>query len=691
MMTFLESARTLVFRGLRAVFRALPFDEGDRDRCRQWFQSHFAFLVPGGQRGQTLREFSAGRDALRLRGGRAIGFREPAAGALPDPLPARCVAFYLPQFHPIAENDAAWGEGFTEWRNVARAQAQFEGHAQPRVAGALGEYDLREPDVLRRQVALAREHGVAAFCFYFYWFAGRRPLELPLQRWLDDPSLDLPFCLCWANESWTRRWDGRERDIILAQKHNADDDLAFITHVSRYLRDPRYLRVDGRPVLVVYRPGLFPAMRDTARRWREHCRGNGIGEIHLAYVQGFERPHPHDIGFDAAIEFPPNLGAPPDIGGRQIMRNPRFRGQIVDWRAVAADYRARRLPDYTLHPGVNAGWDNEPRRPGRGRVYLHASPRRYRDWLCDTIRTRLAAVPVDRRLVFVNAWNEWAEGAILEPDARLGHAWLHAHRDALRAAAALPGAKTPASPPPCAVIHAWYPDVFAEILAALRAGGLSWRLVVTTPPDRVAEIQACLAASSLEAEVVAVENRGRDILPFLKVADRLLEQGVDTVLKLHTKRSPHRDDGDQWRRDILDKLLTGADAIGSAFAQDPRLGLVAPAGHLQPMNLFLAANRQAVRYLVARLGMAGRTLRSAHFVAGSMFWVRLSALRPVLDAHLDEWEFEPEQGQLDGTLAHGVERILAPAIHDAGFLVRDTSGFGRQPGSASGDRPVADG
>jgi len=673
MTTFSESARTLVFRCLRAIFRSLPFDESDRDRWRQWFQSRFAFLIPGGRRGQTVREFSACRDALRRRGGRAIGFHEPTPGVLPDPLPARCVAFYLPQFHPIPENDAAWGEGFTEWRNVARADAQFEGHAQPRVSGALGEYDLRDPDILRKQVVLARDHGIAAFCFYFYWFAGRRPLELPLQRWLDDPTLDLSFCLCWANESWTRRWDGRERDVILAQKHHPDDDLAFIAHVSRYLRDPRYLRVEGRPVLVVYRPGLFPAMRDTARRWRDYCRANGIGEIHLAYVQGFERPDPAAIGFDAAIEFPPNLSSPPDVGARQIMRNPRFRGQIDDWRAVAADYRARRLPDYPLHPGVNAGWDNEPRRPGRGRVYLHASPRRYRDWLRDTIRTRLAAIPVERRLVFVNAWNEWAEGAVLEPDARLGHAWLDAHRDALRAAAAMPAPEIPASTRPCAVIHAWYPDVFAEILASLRASGIPWRLIVTTPPDRVAEIQACLAAASLDAEIVAVENRGRDILPFLKVADRLLDQGVDTVLKLHTKRSPHRDDGDDWRRDILGKVLAPARGILSAFADDPGLGLVAPAGHLQPMDVFLAANKQAVRYLIARLGIDDRALRQARFVAGSMFWVRLSALRPVLDAHLDEWEFEPEQGQLDGTLAHGVERILALAVRNAGFRVRDTS------------------
>lgn len=673
--------RQWVFQGLRVVFRLLPLGVATRDRLRQVFLSRFATLVPDGPRGLTAEEFTAHRDRLRRSDGRAIGHVERKPGALPSSLPATLVAFYLPQFHPIPENDAAWGEGFTEWRNVLRADAQFESHVQPRLPGELGCYDLRDPATMQRQVALAKEYGIGAFCFYFYWFGGRRPLEAPLLHWLQDASLDLPFCLCWANESWSRRWDGRDNELLIEQRHHADDDLAFIAHVARYLRDPRYLRVDGKPLLLVYRPGLFPDMKATAKRWRDYCREHDIGEIELAYVQGFERPDPRRLGFDAAVEFPPNMSSPTNITAQQQLRNPDYAGQVLDWRSLVQEYRRRPSPAYPVFPGVNAGWDNEPRRSGRGRTYLHAAPRRYRDWLVATIRERLAQVPSTQRLVFVNAWNEWAEGAVLEPDSRLGHAWLDATRQALATAAMPERLPSSVQRKPCVVVHAWYLDVFDEILDALRASGVDWRLVVTTTPEQAPQVQAQLDDLQFDAEVVAAENGGRDILPFLRVADRLLDEGADVILKLHTKHSPHRADGAQWRQEMLQRLLapSRAQTILQAFVDDPALGIVAPDGHLQPMDTYLAANRQAIEYLIVRLGIGVRDPLDRRFIAGSMFWVRASALRPILDAHLDEWEFEDEAGQVDGTMAHAVERIFGLCAEEAGLEVSSAAAVCGEP------------
>ncbi|MDQ3510403.1 MAG: glycoside hydrolase family 99-like domain-containing protein [Pseudomonadota bacterium] len=665
--------KTLLFNTLRLGFRLVPMSEAARDRLRQRFLDGYSHLVPPGPSGQPggrsprCPQVHSGEPAI----GHVAYRREP----LPSPLPATLVAFYLPQFHPIAENDQWWGKGFTEWRNVARALPQFEGHAQPRLPADLGFYDLRNANTMREQARLASEYGIGAFCFYFYWFSGKTLLEQPLRQWLEDPSIDLPFCLCWANENWSRRWDGRSDDILIAQQHSAEDDLAFIAHVAAYLRDQRYLRVDGKPLLLVYRPDLLPDAARTAERWRQWCRANAIGEIHLAYVQGFERPDPGDIGFDAAVEFPPNLSNPANLTADQKLLNPQFEGQVLDWRELAADYASREMPEYPLYPGVNAGWDNEPRRSGKGRVYLHASPRRYRDWLQATITTRLAKVAVPDRLVFVNAWNEWAEGAVLEPDAGLGHAWLEATRRALRGA----GRDEPhaAADPSqhCAVIHAWHVDAFDELLVVLKATGLAWRLVVTTAPDKRESVGRCLAKNGMEAEIEVLQNRGRDILPFLHVANRLLEEGVDVVLKLHTKRSPHRADGDDWRRELVDRIGSPerAATIAKAFADDPGLGLVGPEGHMQPMANYWGDNADAVAYLGALMGMQPPLPGRDEFIAGSMFWVRLEALRPLLDARFHRGDFEPELGQLDGTLAHAIERIFALAVLDAGYRVEEAA------------------
>ncbi len=660
-MSLRDSAKRCLFSVLRTGFRLTPMPIATRDRLRQRFLDRHAGLLPQGPRGQVIEAPHTARRARTHAAGRAIGYVARNSGALPVPLPATLVAFYLPQFHPIPENDSWWGEGFTEWHNVTRALPQFEGHTQPRLPAELGYYDLRLPEVMRRQMQLAREYGIGAFCSYFYWFAGKTLLEQPLQQWLTDPTLDLPLCLCWANENWSRRWNGRADDILIGQRHSPADDLAFIEHVSRYLLDPRYLRVDGKPLLLVYRPGLLPDPRATATRWREWCRANGIGEIRLAYVQSFDRVDPRDIGFDAAVEFPPNNTTPAPITARQQLLNPEYRGDVFDWRELAKQSMTQTDPAYPRYPGVNPGWDNEPRRSGGGRVFAHASPRGYRDWLRYAIATakrRFAAQP----LVFVNAWNEWAEGAVLEPDTRLGHAWLEATRAALHPPPA-------ADPRPCAVIHIWYPELLDELAAALRGSGIDWRVVITTTHEHEQQVRERVARLGFDAKIEVFENRGRDILPFLHVANRLLDEGVTVVLKLHGKRSTHRQDGDTWRHELLDRLLAPerADGILAAFRDDATLGLVHAEGHLQPLDRYWGDNHANVDYLVRCLGIQPAQVEHNSFVAGSMFWLRLTALRLLLDAHIEATEFESEAGRLDGTLAHAIERVFSLAVGAHGF------------------------
>ncbi len=353
-------------------------------------------------------------------------------------LPLRALAFYLPQFHPIPENDRWWGPGFTEWTNVTKAHPQFLGHHQPRLPGALGFYDLRLVEVQREQIRLAHKYGLYGFCYHYYWFGGHRLLDRPLRQVLADPSLDLPFCLCWANENWTRRWDGQEQDILIGQQHSPEDDLAFIAALEPMFRDGRYIRVDGKPLLLVYRPQLLPDPAATVARWRQYIQAQGLPGLFLAAVQSFsDAIDTDDTLFDALVEFPPHTVPRIDIGDRYQMLNPRFRGEILDYEACvdAAEAQVHQVSDKVVFPGVMAAWDNTPRRRDLATIFANASPQAYGRWLTAACRRALAAPAADHRLVFINAWNEWAEGSYLEPDQRYGHAYLQATRDVLLDAA----------------------------------------------------------------------------------------------------------------------------------------------------------------------------------------------------------------------------------------------------------------
>lgn len=355
-----------------------------------------------------------------------------APDAPPVEKAVRVISFYLPQFHPIPENDAWWGKGFTEWTNVKLAKPQFDGHYQPHVPDDfLGYYDLRDTSVMRKQIELAKQYGIEGFCFYTYWFTGHRLLETPVDNYLADVTLDLPFCVCWANENWSRRWDGLDQDLLMVQHYSAEDDIAFIAHMSKYLRDPRYIRITGKPLLIVYRPNLFPSMKETAGRWRDWCRNNGLGEIYIACVQSFEKCDPADYGLDAAIEFPPNNSSPPDITEKVTPLSAKFSGKVYDWRTFLKRSENYGTSTYPLFRGVCPSWDNTARKKNEGTVFLNNCPKNFEKWLTNAFLDTLQRYEhPDEQIVFINAWNEWAEGSHLEPDQRHGYAWLAALRQA---------------------------------------------------------------------------------------------------------------------------------------------------------------------------------------------------------------------------------------------------------------------
>lgn len=348
----------------------------------------------------------------------------------------KVIAFYLPQFYPFPENNKWWGSGFTEWSNVTKAKPNFIGHYQPRLPADLGFYDLRITEVMEQQADLAEKYGIYGFCYYYYWFNGKRLLDYPVEQMLATGKPKIPFCLCWANENWTRRWDGQENEILMGQAHSEEDDNLVISDLIRFFEDQRYIRIDGHPLIIVYRVTLFPDFAETANRWRKLCRDKGIGEIYIAMVESFDlvnaNRHPNEFGCDAAVEFPPQGQAEIKQASGEII-NSEFTGNVADYRDLATKCATRDGPAYTRFRGVCPGWDNTARRQNSSFCFEHSNPGVFQAWLEESIEQTRRMNYRDEKLVFINAWNEWAEGAYLEPDRRFGHAYLEAVKNALEA------------------------------------------------------------------------------------------------------------------------------------------------------------------------------------------------------------------------------------------------------------------
>jgi glycosyltransferase involved in cell wall biosynthesis len=358
---------------------------------------------------------------------------------LPPGAPRRAMvlAYYLPQFHATRENDAWWGKGFTEWTNLARGLPRFGGHYQPRTPRDLGFYDLNDPATMRRQIAMAKAAGLGGFIFYFYWFDGERLLDSPIERFLADPTLDMPFCLMWANENWTRRWDGLETEILISQDYRPSDDESLIRCFARHFADPRYIRLQGRPVLMIYRPNIIPDATGTIARWREMFQRITGEDPLMVMAQGFGAADPREFGLDGAVEFPPHklCADLPSIADSLMWFDPDAQGKIVRFEDAVRQSLDEPTPPFPLIKTACPGWDNDARREGKGMVVHGATPAAFEHWVSELVDRARTAPFFGKAIVCINAWNEWAEGAYLEPDTHFGAAFLNAASRAISAAA----------------------------------------------------------------------------------------------------------------------------------------------------------------------------------------------------------------------------------------------------------------
>lgn len=504
----------------------------------------------------------------------------------------RAIAFHRPQFHAIPENDTWWGKGFTDWTDVRQGEPLFEGHYQPHVPAGDDYYDLGDVQVLSRQAALARAHGIEGFCFYHYWFEGRRLLEKPVDQLLAHPEIDLPYCLCWTNENWTRRWDGGEHGVLMRQNHAPELDERFALDLLPYLRDQRYIKVNGRPLVLVLRLDNLPDPARTMATWRGVWLREGIGEVYLVGIEHTHTQPPATTGVDAACEFPPSQVDFDAIAPESTINRIRAPDMMMgDYATLAKQWLARPRPPYPRHRCLVPSWDNTARRRrGGATLLIGATPERYEDWLRQTVAWTLTEWAGEERLVFINAWNDWGAGCHLEPDKHHGADYLEATRrvlgePAIALRAALPDpdaareearsalemwAKGRQSPPPTkalladlAVAVVGRSEALSETLASLRAAGLS--------PTTLAGFDSEDPASLVRW----AETAGAPWLLVLPAGSRVLGEGLAQL------RSELLN-ADSCRAACLDMLLLAADGSCEPLLRpDPNLDLLLsdPAHH----------------------------------------------------------------------------------------------------------------
>lgn len=348
----------------------------------------------------------------------------------------KLLAYYLPQFHPDSHNDTWWGKGSTEWTNVSKSLPQYLGQYQPRLPGELGFYDLRVQENIYRQIELAKFYGVYGFCFYYYWFNGERLLDLPFNNFVNDENIDFPFCICWVNESWTKQWSGASNEILVEVPKTEDAYKNFIKDACDLFSRGNYICVNDKPVLVIYKPFDIPSIATVIDYWRSFVKEKARKDLYLIAAINSPNVIKKDLiinGFDALSEFAPGpqLEYMEEISKTKDFVCETFYGKVYDYKRFVEQQKYFKIKNPKLYRAVSPMWDNTARKMNKGTILDGATPDLYKAWLKDVIVETKQNKNLDDSFIFINAWNEWAEGTYLEPDLKWKYGYLEATKDAI--------------------------------------------------------------------------------------------------------------------------------------------------------------------------------------------------------------------------------------------------------------------
>ena len=588
----------------------------------------------------------------------------------------KAIALYLPQFHSIKENDEWWGKGFTEWTNVRKATPLFPGHYQPRLPldEYLGYYYLTSPEVIKKQVELAKSHGIYGFGIYYYWFSGKRLLEKPLDIFLNNKEIEFHFLLIWANENWTRRWDGFNKDILMKQEYKTNDPSNFIIDIKKYLLDERYIKINGKYVLGLYEPFKIPNLRDFISIWREKSKEYGIGELYIIVTLNtnkIENIEKQKL-FDAAYQFSPR-----DSFNYLIKSTHNL------YLYTAILYKNFDIKkNFDFYKGSMLKFDNTPRRNKSSAIFQNYSPEQFYMLNKNIINWTRTQYNITKQFIFINAWNEWGEGTYLEPDKKYGYASINAFSKALFNLPYIQINRNLISFKKITKIaiqvHIFYKSLINEIINKINNIPFKFDLYISTNSmenKQIIETSLKNNSNVYNYEIVIFENKGRDVVPFLSQMKRKIKR-YKYICHIHTKKTYYMNFSDDWRNYLFNNLLGNKKIISEIitdFENNSKLGFIFPENYykiLLNFNIYLTDNdKYYMNYLLDKIFKNRTVGEILDFPMGNMFWARVKAIYQIFKTNIDYSSLK-EQGQIDGTIIHAIERIWLYLVKINGYYYK---------------------
>ena len=592
----------------------------------------------------------------------------------------KTIALYLPQYHSIKENDKWWGKDFTEWKNVKKAKPLYKGHHQPRIPGDetnyLGYYNLTNPRTIKEQVKLAKSHGIYGFGIYYYWFSGKRLLELPLNILLNNKDIIIKFFLIWANENWTKRWDGKDNEILIKQDYKENDPENFIKDIMIYLNDERYIRINEKLVIGIYEPKKIPNLEKDLSIWRKKAREFGIGELYIicALNQYEIKDFDNMKSIDAIYQFSPR-----DSLNYNIKYDEKFLYTATLYKEFDNNYSN----NIDFYKGSMLEFDNTARKKKDYVIFQNYSPEQFYMLNRKIIEWTTLKYNNTNRFVFVNAWNEWGEGTYLEPDEKYGYASINALSKAIFNISYNNHnynlSHLMVDPKIAIQAHIYYEDLIEEMINKINNIPVKYDLFISTNSIKIKHIINIYIKklSNLNNyEILICENKGRDVLPLLLQLNNNIIKKYKYFCHIHTKKTTFTNFGDDWRKYLLENILGSKDIVSEIltdFENNDKLGFIFPENYYKVLleygNELTKKDKYYMNYLLKILYKNKKVGKLIDFPAGNMFWAKVQAVFQIFNIDISK-QFPTEKCQADGTIMHGIERIWLFLVKMNGFYYK---------------------